>query len=601
MCGICGIYNFENKKIQKESLKDMNDQLIERGPDSEGYYINNNFGMAMRRLSIIDIKNSIQPMQNKNKNITIIFNGEIYNFIELRNDLKKQNVTFNTNGDTEVILRLYEMYNEDFVNHLIGMFSICIYDLKKNKTLIYRDRFGIKPLYYHHSKNQLIFSSSLNSFKKILNGLNKSKESFLLYLCFNYFPSNKTAYENVYSLPPVNFITIQNNKVTIRKYFDTTKNKKNYDIDYYDPKIIKTILEESVAINLRSDVNSGLMLSSGLDSSIIAKESSKITKELKCYTVDFEKKIGNESQKAKRFANELKFNHETINLKENEAPELLIEILSKMDEPCGDTAIIPTYLISKKAKLDGLKILLSGAGGDEIFAGYSRHYLNFYSFFYGILNFLKIRDHKLLNILPHKLQNIFFKSSNKKYAYMCNTSGQNLGVILNSMNLSSSKNFILDFIENFLDGIVKSNFGFNSKEIINADLSFYLPDNILRPFDKVCMINSIEGRVPLLDHRIMEILNFFKQDMSNNNNFKNNKKTLRNLYSKILPDYLLKNDKKGFNAPLDKWNLTFDKSALRNCFQDDLNFKLIKKNSKNKNFTNFLYNLNTYNIWAKFN
>ena len=444
MCGICGIYNFDNQNIQKSKLKTMNDQMIDRGPDSEGFLIDNNFGMAMRRLSIIDLEKSIQPMQNSNKNISMIFNGEIYNFIELRKELKKENIQFKTTGDTEVILKLYEKLGEKFVQKLIGMFSICIFDKIRKKVLIYRDRFGIKPLYYHISQTSFYFSSSLFSLKKVLN-LKKSKESFFLYLCFNYFPSTQSVYENVYSLLPGNFIKIQNNKVSIEKYYDFYKEKNKIDTKKYDPEIFKKIMNNSISINLRSDVNLGLMMSSGIDSSIIANESCKLNKNLKAYTVNFEDKIDNEGALASKFANELKINHEIINLKKDEAPHLLNQILQNMDEPCADTAIIPSYLISKKAKQDNIKVLLSGAGGDEVFAGYSRHYLNFSTFFYGIINFLKVKEHRLLKIFPHKIQNILFKSLNKKYAYVSNTSGQNLGVILESISNNSHEK-IFQFI-----------------------------------------------------------------------------------------------------------------------------------------------------------
>ena len=599
MCGICGIYNFDNKNIEKSKLRIMNDQMIDRGPDSEGYLMDNNFGMAMRRLSIIDLEKSIQPMQNSDKNISITFNGEIYNFIELREELKKENIKFKTTGDTEVILKLYEKLGEKFIQKLIGMFSICIFDKTKKKVLIYRDRFGIKPLYYYISQTSFYFSSSLFSLKKVLN-LKKSKESFFLYLCFNYFPSTKSVYENVYSLLPGNFIKIQNNKVSIDKYYDFNNEKHIIPTNKYDPKIFKEIMNNSISINLRSDVNLGLMMSSGIDSSIIANESFKLNKNLKAYTVNFEDKLDNEGFLASKFANELKINHEIINLKKDETPDLLNQILKNMDEPCADTAIIPSYLISKKAKQDNIKVLLSGAGGDEIFAGYSRHYLNFYTFFYGIINFLKIKEHRLLKIFPFKIQNILFKSLDKKYAYVCNTSGQNLGVILASINNSSHKK-IFQFIEKILDGIINSNFVFDSKNIINADLSLYLPGNILRPFDKVSMMSSVEGRVPFLDHRFLEIINYFNLNMASKGSSKNNKKILKSLYRDELPKYILNNQKKGFNAPLEKWNLDFSKFNLKEYFEDNLNMKLINKNKGNKNFRNFDYNLNTYKIWAEFN
>lgn len=599
MCGICGIYNFDTQHVQESKLKAMNDQMINRGPDSEGFYLDKNFGMAMRRLSIIDLEKSNQPIQNNNRDISIIFNGEIYNYIELKDELKKENISFKTEGDTEIILKLYEKLGERFIQKLIGMFSICIFDKNKKKILIYRDRFGIKPLYYHISQNSFHFSSSLFSLKKVLS-LKKSKDSFFLYLCFNYFPSQKSVYENVNSLLPGNLIKIENNKISIEKYYDPFKEKNYIGTEKYNHEIFKKIMNNSISINLRSDVNLGLMMSSGIDSSIIANESSKLKKNLKAYTVNFQDKKDNEGFLASTFANELKINHEIINLKEDDATNLLSQILRDMDEPCADTAIIPSYLISKKANLDGIKVLLSGAGGDEIFAGYSRHYINFFTFFYGILNFLKIKEHKLIKIVPYKIQNILLKSFNNKYAYVCNTSGQNLGVILQSINKNDHQK-ILEFIEKILCEIMTSGFGFNGKSIINADLSIYLPDNILRPFDKVSMINSIEGRVPFLDHRFLEAINHFNIDVTENGSSIKNKKILRDLYENDLPKYILNNSKKGFNAPLEKWNLNFDKFNLKEYFEDNLNMKLINQNSKNQNFRNFNYNLNTYKMWAEFN
>ncbi len=594
MCGICGIYNFDYKKIDKTKLKVMNDQMINRGPDAEGYLIENNFGMAMRRLSIIDIDKSNQPISNENKNISIVFNGEIYNFIEIKQELLRDNVSFNTNGDTEVILKLYEKFGEKFISRLIGMFSICIFDKSKKKILIYRDRFGIKPLYYYYSKNSFYFASSLFSLKKVLK-LKKSKDAFFLYLCFNYFPSKTTAYENINSLLPGEYITIENNKLLIQKY-----EVENTFYENLNQLKFKDIIKDSIKINLRSDVNLGLMMSSGLDSSIIAKEVAKKNQDIKAYTADFENKFDNEGILAKKFADELKINHETIQIKENDVPYYLSEILKKMDEPCADTAIIPSYLISKKANDDGIKVLLSGAGGDEIFGGYGRHYINFYSFFYGILNFLKIKEHKLINIFPHKIQNYLLKFLNKQYAYISNTSGQNLSVLFKIIEKNDYKK-LTESLERILSEFIENKFGFNSQSIINADLSLYLPDNILRPFDKVSMINSIEGRVPFLDHRLLEIIKSSNSDVTSGGSFMKNKKILRDLYNNDLPKYILNNKKKGFNAPLDKWKLYFEDNSSQEFFEDNLNMKLVSQNLKNKNYKNFFYNLNTYKIWAEYN
>ena len=254
MCGICGIYNFDTQHVQESKLKAMNDQMINRGPDSEGFYLDKNFGMAMRRLSIIDLEKSNQPIQNNNRDISIIFNGEIYNYIELKDELKKENISFKTEGDTEIILKLYEKLGERFIQKLIGMFSICIFDKNKKKILIYRDRFGIKPLYYHISQNSFHFSSSLFSLKKVLS-LKKSQDSFFLYLCFNYFPSQKSVYENVNSLLPGKLIKIENNKISIEKYYDPFKEKNYIGTEKYNHEIFKKIMNNSISINLRHFLN----------------------------------------------------------------------------------------------------------------------------------------------------------------------------------------------------------------------------------------------------------------------------------------------------------------------------------------------------------
>ena len=295
MCGITGIYNFDNQKVSKDILANANDSMFHRGPDDEGYFLENNFGMAMRRLSIIDFTKSIQPFFSKCKKISLIFNGEIYNYIELRKMLAKQDINFKTNGDTEVILRLYEKYGADFIKYLNGMFSICIFDNRKSKKIfVFRDRFGIKPLYFYKSDTQFSFASDLNSFKPILKNITKSKKSFLLFLALNFFPDDRSVYSQIKKLRPGEYIKIEDNKFYIQNFTD--------EGILYDTKFENLIdlINDSIKINLRSDVGVGLMLSSGIDSSILAYEISKINQQIKCYTVDYENKKKNEYEKANK-------------------------------------------------------------------------------------------------------------------------------------------------------------------------------------------------------------------------------------------------------------------------------------------------------------
>ncbi len=601
MCGICGIYNFSQEVVNKDILLEMNNEMLSRGPDSDGHFIHKNFGMAMRRLSIIDIKNSIQPMQDNNNNISVIFNGEIYNYIELRRSLEKKGKKFKTNGDTEIILKLYELYEEKMVDYLNGMFAISIYDIKKKKLLLIRDRFGIKPIYYIKNRNQFTFSSSLNSLKKFNKNIKKSKESFLIFLMFNYFPNTKTVYEDVISLEPGHMIKIENNKFEKKRYFDPKKSISNFQYKRNNFLNFKDLIDNSIKINLRSDVKVGLMLSSGIDSNIIAYEASNNSKDIKCFSVDFEGKVENESLKAKSFAKSLSLEHETINISKDQIKSNLADIIKQMDEPCGDSSIIPSYLISKIAKDQDIKVLLSGAGGDELFAGYSRHYKNISSFFYGTLSLIKKRDSSILKLLPYKIQNIIFKCFSKKYSYVCNTSGQNLGVLLNVIKNSKDRDYILNYIEELLINNISENLSFNSEEVIMTDIEQYLPNNILMPFDKVTMINSVEGRVPLLDHRIIELKNSLNLDLVANSSFKNNKKILRSLYYDKLPKHCFEDIKKGFNAPITKWENIFEEFDDEFYFNETLNTKIIKRDYHKKNLGSFIYNLNTYNMWSNFN
>ena len=599
MCGICGIYNFSGELANMEKLKKMNNEMINRGPDSDGYYIYKNFGMAMRRLSIIDAKTSSQPVENNNGNISLIFNGEIYNYIESKKVLVANGYKFKTNGDAEVILKLYEKYGENFVKYLNGMFSICIIDKRNElKILIYRDRFGIKPLYYSFQNDQLIFASSLDCFKKINKDIQKSHESFFLYLSLNYFPDNRTVYENVFSLRPGHLIKISKNKFSISQYFSLNKNiNSSFD---NQPEELSNIIQNSIEMNLRSDVKIGLMLSSGIDSSIIAYEISNILNNINCYSVDFEGKEQNESVMAKKFSDSLGFSHETILISKNKLDEIAEDLFRGLDEPCGDTAIIPSYLISKKAKINGIKVLLSGAGADELFGGYSRHYSNLKSKMYGSLFFLKFANCSLSKLLPYKYKNFFYKMLSKKYAYASNTSGQNLGIILNSLKKKKDRDFILNYFEKIFGEIIKSEFYENSNDILTLDLQYYLPGNILLPFDKVTMLNGVEGRVPFLDHRIIQKINFKKLDMTKYGTLKKNKFFLRNLYSEKLPKYIFENSKKGFNIPIDQWDEKLNINLFnKNCFSDYFNKDVLKGNMDNYKFSSFFYNLNSYCKWEK--
>ncbi len=600
MCGICGIYSFDKKTIDKNQLKKMNDSMDYRGPDDEGYFIKENFGMAMKRLSIIDLKNGQQPFFSKNKKVSLIFNGEIYNYIELRNDLIKIGYKFYTSSDTEVLLTCYLEYGDNFVNMLNGMFSICIFDERvSRKILIFRDRFGIKPLYYFKSNKILIFASDLNCFKYYLKDINKSQKNFLNYLFLNYFPDDKTVYEDIHKLLPSHYIVIDNDKFAIKKYWDLKESKGNY-INKNFQEDIYNVLKNSISINLRSDVEVGTLLSSGIDSSILSFEVSKNINNQKTFCAHFSNKKDNEDAKAIEFSKFINSKHSTIDINDEKYNLILENICKKIDEPHGDTSIIPTYEISNIARKNNIKVLLSGAGGDELFGGYKRHYKFFKDYIIGILGNIRFIDNQLIKLIPYKLQSYIYKIKSRRFAYAMDTSGQNLGIICDFLNDKIFKEYLCEEISQIFKNISNSIY-FNNNEILFNDLSNYLPNNILSPFDKVTMLNSVEGRVPILDHRILEIINANNFNVVNHNNFKKSKLILRKIYQKKLPNFIFKNKKIGFDASI---------MTMKNKFSNDevnsLNIfhmfdqKKIEKNISNENCTSFFYNLRVYSKWLRY-
>lgn len=600
MCGICGIYNFDQKKVNISEIQAMNAKMILRGPDSEGSYINNNFGFGMRRLSIIDLANGNQPIFSEDKTKAIIFNGEIYNYIELRNELIKLGYNFTTSSDTEVILKLYEREGENFLEKLRGMFSICIYDSLKNKIIITRDRFGIKPLYYFINDKKIIFASDLNVFKACQISLNLSDDNFALFSLFSFFPSDKTVYKNIFKLLPGYKIIIENNKVKKQKYW--VQNISQKKILSYDQLINLTEknLKESTYINLRSDVKLGLLLSSGIDSSILGYLISKKIQNLNTLSINYTGKKDNEADDAKKFSSFINSNHYSYTMEVNSFFSYFDEIFSQIDEPNGDTALISSYLLAKKAKKLNIKVLISGAGADEIFGGYSRFFTNFNNSLFGALQ--KLEKFDFLNkIIPYKFRNLLYKLTNSKIALASNYSGQNFGVLIDFIS-KCKKDFLVSSLEKIIVDYKNSFYGFDSKKVMINDLNNYLPNNILSAFDKATMLNSVEGRVPYLDHNLSNIVfeNFLGKEYFSK--FYENKKLLRNIYNNKLPSYIFNKKKIGFNAPIEKWhNLNkeyFKNNKINEFVGKNIQLKKLQENINDKNLIQLIYTLNCYNKWA---
>ena len=295
MCGICGIYNFDYLKVLEKDIQLMNEEMHLRGPDDSGVYIRNNIGIGMKRLSIIDIDNGHQPMISNDGEVILVFNGEIYNYIELRKDLINKGYQFLTSSDTEVIIVMYKEYGENFVKKLNGMFAICLFDKKLNKFLITRDRVGIKPLFYYLDEKKIVFASSINSIKKNCPNIKIDNKNFLLYLSLNYIPNSNSIYNQINKLKPGHYIKIENNKIEFINYWSLPLNKNKINKEEFD-KVLEELIVDSIKIQSRSDVEVGSMLSGGIDSSLITILFAKnIKTKIKSFCIDFKGKEQNEN------------------------------------------------------------------------------------------------------------------------------------------------------------------------------------------------------------------------------------------------------------------------------------------------------------------
>ena len=287
MCGICGIYNFNKREVQKEELQTMNNRMTFRGPDNEGYYISNNIGIAMKRLAIIDLDTGEQPISDYDRDVHLILNGEIYNFIELKTELIEKGHKFKTNSDTEVLLKYYIEYGENFIHKINGIFSFAILDKKKNKVLIYRDRIGVKPLYYYKDNKTFVFSSNLDSLSSRVK-TSYNVDAVYSYLITNYVPSQQTIKNHISKLSPGSYIKIEGNQFSINEYWSISNIKKKNNYNFYEE--FENILNDTIKIQSRTDVKIGSFLSGGVDSSVLTYLLGKHVKKFETFTVNFEEK-----------------------------------------------------------------------------------------------------------------------------------------------------------------------------------------------------------------------------------------------------------------------------------------------------------------------
>ena len=541
MCGIAG-FNWQDKEL----IKAMNKSLKHRGNDDSGVFVDKGVSLGHQRLSIIDLsKAGGQPMCDKEGDLTITFNGEIYNFKELREEHLAE-FDFKSDCDTEVLIYLYKKYGVGMLSKLNGMFAFCIYDSRNKSFFVARDRFGIKPLYYYWKDSKFIFASELKALLEYVP-MNIDKEAVREFFCLGY--TIKSICKDTHKLGPGEFLFLQGNKLQRQRYY--SNQFKNHNSKTTNAKHILELLEESVKKRLIADVPVGAFLSGGVDSSTICALTKKHKENLKTFSIGFEYKGFDESKWSNKVAELLGTEHYQIGFSAEHIRKLIPKLTEFFDEPFADPAMIPTYLVSKVA-MKHVKVCLSGDGGDEVFGGYERYHL---------YKFLKYHSHTPKCITQYVYQpmlNVLWKLTNSHFF--------NKGLkLIEQPKLSRHEIYAMTMAYKY-DREVFKQFS-NYKNIYECDFNIYLPHDILTKTDRASMARTLECRVPFLDHNLVGLNAQIPGKILL-------KKAVRNL----LPKEIIHRKKQGFSVPL--------KHYFRNELKDYVEQLLFSKNKTIEKFIN---------------
>ncbi|MBN2092799.1 asparagine synthase (glutamine-hydrolyzing) [candidate division KSB1 bacterium] len=568
MCGICGKVNRDPAcPVDEQLIHRMCDVIEHRGPDDEGFYIQGNVGIGMRRLSIIDLSGGRQPIFNEDNSIVVILNGEIYNFQEIRAELIAKGHQFRTKSDTEAIVHLYEDYGEECVHKLRGMFGFALYDTRKKKLMVARDRLGIKPIYYAFDGQKILFGSELKSLLQD-DSLSRELDYFALNCYFSFMNTiaPDSIFKSVRKLMPGQYLIFENNQLRIKTYwnFKLNENEKLTEADCVERLI--ELMREAVKVRLIADVPLGAFLSGGIDSStVVALMSQIMDQPVKTFSIGFKSKIFNELEYAGQIAKLFKTDHHEY-IVEPDAVPIIDDLIWYLDEPFSDPSAIPTYFVSKIAR-ENVTVVLTGDGGDEMFGGYSGY--NVEALLNQIGQIPKFVRNKLLKnflkFIPNTPSARFNEERNRflRNLERVDLPAENRFFSRHQVFDAQEKNLLYtpDFLQaldgefNIADRLSKYvNFpkGMNSiNSMLHLDTHLYLPNDMLMKVDKMSMAVSLEARVPLLDHVLAEFVATIPWHLKVNGS--TTKHILKKAMSRILPHEILYRKKQGFNVPLNEW------------------------------------------------
>ncbi|MDZ7334022.1 MAG: asparagine synthase (glutamine-hydrolyzing) [candidate division KSB1 bacterium] len=623
MCGICGmIWSDPNRSVDQMVIQKMCDVIVHRGPDEEGNYVTGNVGLGMRRLSIIDLDTGKQPISNEDDTLWIVFNGEIYNFQEIRDELEKRGHRFKTRSDTETILHAYEQYGEACVQLLNGMFAFAIWDSRDQSLFLARDRLGKKPLYYLHDKDRFIFGSEI---KSILQAEDIPRridlEALDHFLTFEYIPAPLSIFQDIRKLPPAHTLKFKRGEIRVRSYWEMQLRSNGATPDQLKAQL-RDLLQDAVRLRLVSDVPLGAFLSGGIDSSTIVALMAQVMKEpVKTFSIGFEDSTYNELHYARMIAEKFKTDHHEFIIKPD-AVELSDTLLKFLDEPFGDFSIFPTYLVSKMAR-QYVTVVLSGDGGDELFAGYDTYIADKIARKYyqqlpnalrngllpkvlnwippsskkkGLINRAKrfVEGMKVPEQLEHVRWMIFLQQAEKERLYASDIKSGLMGID----PYKFIKNYFANVSQNGTDAINRQMY---------VDVKTYLVDDILVKVDRMSMATSLEARAPFLDYRFVELAASIPGELKMQG--KKTKVILKQAMEDLLPHEILYRGKEGFSIPIKNWlkkelkplmmdTLAPEKLKREGFFNPDYVQKLIKEHLNGaENHSHRLWALIIFGRW----
>ncbi len=568
MCGITGWINLDKNSSNNHTeavLHSMCERIVHRGPNSEGIWMDDTIALGMRRLSIIDLHTGNQPVYSEDKSIVVMMNGELYNYREVKADLEQRGHKFVTQTDTEIVPHLYQEYGDDFVDHINGMYAITLWDTRRKRLVIARDRYGEKPLYYGVFDGKLIYASepkALLAHPSVNAELDA--ESLRQYLSFDYVPAPRSIYKGISKLPAAHIMTVENGEIITRRYWNLSfsKNGHTSSIERAASEL-RDLLSDAVRMRLVADVPLGILLSGGIDSSTVAAFATQhATETIKTFSIGFSEDSFDESRYARQVAAHLGTDHHEEILSAEKAGDLISEVGAWLDEPLSDGSLIPTYLLARFVRKH-VTVALGGDGGDEIFAGYPMYFGHKVASAYNTIpQFLRSSlIEPIVHRLPVSTKNMSFDYKAKRFVKSAKYDAiQRHHSWFGSFSIDEQRSLLTEHVLAQTNGDIYAG-PRNLLDICDAkdeiermqylDMNFYMAEDILTKVDRASMAVSLETRAPFLDPRIGQFASSLPLDYKLRGS--KGKFILKKSVEGLIPDSILHRSKKGFGIPIADW------------------------------------------------